>query len=109
MVEGQWVDDSKPDSKVINWKIRNFDLTYQLGELGYINITNDDLSGAAIDMIQKVKKMDSHDDKPQSLYEISFKISNCKVRNVAHEALDLFREISLDHIEEVRKNFTGFF
>ena len=109
MVDGQWIDDSKPDSKIINWKIRNFDLTYQLGELGYVNITNDDLSGSVIDMTQKVRKIDSDEDKPISLYEISFKISNCKVRNVAHEALDLFREISQDHIEEVRKNFTGFF
>jgi hypothetical protein len=37
------------------------------------------------------------------MYTLIFRIRNCRVRNVATEALDLFKEISEGHVDHMRK------
>lgn len=85
-------------------------MTYKLSELGFVNITNDDLDGAFIEFRQKVKTVDQADDKkPLTKYRMVFKIRNCKRRNVAQEALDLFKEICQGHLDHMKQKFSGGF
>lgn len=91
----KWIDEKDSDKRYINWTLRSFDLTYKLGELGFVQITHDDLRGAQIEFIQKLKVKENTDDKKQQCeYTLKFRLENCKVRNVATEALDIFRDIA---------------
>lgn len=45
----RWIDENSYDKRYINWKIRAFDLTYRLGERGFVQITKEDLGGAQIE------------------------------------------------------------
>ncbi len=47
--------------------------------------------------------MESTDDKKQQCeYTLKFRLNNCKVRNVATEALEIFREIAAVHAEQMK-------
>ena len=106
----KWIDESLVERKAINWKVRSFDLTYQIGELGFVNITNDDLSGGIVTFTQKLKAVDQTDDRRASTkYTLTFKISNCRARNVALEALDLFKNMFWAHLDHMKQEFSGGF
>eukprot|EP00347_Sterkiella_histriomuscorum_P017751 403348136 len=107
----KWFDDAYLEKKQINWKVRAFDMIYPIRELGTIEITNDDLQGAEFTMTQKLVLIESSDEKKSySKYKITFRINNCKKRNIALEALQLFRDIATAHVEHMKSNFSdGFF
>lgn len=46
----KWFDDAYLEKKSINWKVRAFDMTYPIRELGALEISNDDLLGADFTM-----------------------------------------------------------
>jgi hypothetical protein len=51
----KWMDETQYDKRYVNWKVSSFDMTYKLSELGFVQITNDDLGGATMEFRQKLK------------------------------------------------------
>ena len=88
-------------------------MTYKLGELGFVQITHEDLCGARIEFRQKLKTIEvpnTDDKRNYCMYSLSFRLEDCKVRNVATEALELFKDISAGHADHMRQQFSsGFF
>ena len=44
------------------------------------------------------------------MYTVVFRIKNCRLRNIASEALEVFRGVMSGHIENIRHEFSvGYF
>ncbi|CDW77802.1 allene oxide synthase 8r-lipoxygenase fusion protein [Stylonychia lemnae] len=106
----KWFDDAFLERKQINWKVRSFDFIYPIRELGALQITNDDLGDADFTLTQKLQLLETDDKKNSTKYTIVFRIRNCNARNMAYEALQIFRDIAAEHMDHMKTEFSsGFF